>query len=84
MTLMATLRVSVSLDEHVLASARQAAADEGKTLSVWLNDLLEHQTRIRAGLRGVAEYEAEHGAFTEDEIREAIERLRRLGVGRTR
>jgi hypothetical protein len=84
MTLMATRRVTVSLDEGTLELVREAAREEGVSLSAWLNDVAAHAVRIQAGLRGVAEYEAEHGAFTEEEIREAIERLRRLGVGRTR
>ena len=84
MTLMAVQKISVSLDEHVLELARQAAEAEGKSLSAWLNDTAEHAARIQAGLRAVAEFEAEHGAFTEEELREATERLRRLGVGRGR
>lgn len=84
MTAMAVQKISVSMDERVLALAREAAEEEGKSLSAWLSDTAEHAARIRAGLRGVAEFEAEHGAFTEEELREATERLRRLGVGRWR
>ena len=82
MTLMAVQKISVSLDERVLALARAAAEAQGKSLSAWLSDTAEHAARIQAGLRGVAEYEAEHGAFTEDELSQAIARLRSLGVGR--
>jgi len=84
MTLMAVRKISVSLDEQVLELARQAAESEGKSLSAWLNDTAEHAARIAAGLRAMEEWQAEHGAFTEEEIREADEALDRLGVGRRR
>jgi hypothetical protein len=84
MTVMAVQKISVSLDERVLELAREAAEAEGKSLSAWLSDAAERATRIQAGLRAVAEFEAEHGAFTEDEIREADEALARMGLRRPR
>jgi hypothetical protein len=82
MTLMATRRITLSFDERVLALVREAAAEEGKSVSAWLNQVTEAALRRRAGLRAMDEYEAEHGAFTQEEIRKADELLDRLGVGR--
>jgi len=82
MTLMAVQKISISMDERVLALAREAAEAEGKSLSAWLSDLAAHAARIRAGLQGVAEFEAEHGAFTEEELRQADEALARMGIRR--
>ena len=82
MTLMAVRKISVSLDENVVELARRAAEAQGKSLSAWLSDTAAHAARIQAGLRAVAEFEAEHGAFTEEELREADEALARLGIGR--
>ena len=84
MTLMTVKKISVSLDEHVVELARRAAEEQGKSLSAWLNDTAAHAARIQVGLRGVAEFEAEHGAFTEEELRDADEALSRLGIGRSR
>ena len=66
----------------VLTTPQQEA--QGKSLSAWLSDTAAHAARIQAGLRAVAEFEAEHGAFTEEELREADEALARLGIGRGR
>jgi hypothetical protein len=84
MTLMAVRKISVSLDEQVLELARQAAEADGKSLSAWLSDTAEHAARIQAGIRAMDEWEAEYGAFTEEDIRKADEALDRLGVGRFR
>jgi hypothetical protein len=84
MTLMTVRKISVSLDENVVELARRAAEAQGKSLSAWLSDTAAHAARIQAGLRAVAEFEAEHGAFTEEELREADEALARLGIGRGR
>jgi hypothetical protein len=82
MTLMAVRKISVSLDERVLALARTAAEAEGKSLSAWLSDTAEDAARIQAGIQAMDEWEAEYGAFTEQDIRTADEALDRLGVGR--
>jgi hypothetical protein len=82
MTLMAVRKISVSLDEHVVELARRAAEAQGKSLSAWLSDTAEHAARIQAGIGAMDEWEAEYGAFTEEDIRKADEALDRLGVGR--
>ena len=41
------------------------------SVSSWLNEAAEHALQIEAGLRAVAEWEAEHGSLTEGELAEA-------------
>jgi len=55
---------------------------QAESVSGWINDVTAGALRRRAGLRATAEYEAEHGAFTEEEIRAADEALDRLGIPR--
>lgn len=69
---------SISLPPDLSAAIDEAAAAEGKTVSAWIADVIDHRLRIDAGLRGVAEWEAEHGAFTEEELAWADERVREM------
>ena len=64
-------KLSVALEDGTAASAAAAAARRGVSLSSWLNEAAERSLRIEAGLRAVAEWEAEHGALTEGELAEA-------------
>jgi hypothetical protein len=38
------------------------------SFSAWLSAAAEYQLLVRAGLRGVQEWEAEAGALTDDEV----------------
>jgi hypothetical protein len=78
---MAVAKVSVSLDEKVLAAARARAKEEGKSLSAWLSELVAHQIAIDEGLAAVREYEAEYGPISEEALRRADEILDKLGIG---
>ena len=81
-------KVSISLDEQVLLAAKQSAERRGMSLSAWLNDVseraLETEARIEDGLAGVAEWEAENGPITPQELAEADAILNAAGVGRRR
>ena len=76
---------SISLPADIDAAVEAAAVASGKSVSAWMADLIEHHFRIEWGLAGVAEWEAEHGVITEEEVaaeRERVERLMRTrGVG---
>jgi hypothetical protein len=78
-------KVSISLEEPVLAAAREAAKRRGMSLSAWLNglasDALEHETSIERGLQGVAEWEAENGPITAEELAKADAILDAAGIG---
>ncbi len=78
---MAVAKVSVSLDEKVLAAARAQAEEEGKSLSAWLSALVAHHIAIEEGLAAVREYEAEYGPISEEALRRADEILDKLGIG---
>ncbi len=64
---MAVVKRSVSLDEDVAARVESAAREDGVSFSTWLSLAAEQQLRLRAGLRGVAEWEAEAGPLSPEE-----------------
>jgi hypothetical protein len=81
-------KVSVSIDEPVLLAAREAAKRRGMSLSAWLNEAsetaLETEIRLKDGLAGVAEWEAENGPITAEELAKADAILDAAGIGRKR
>ncbi len=66
--LMSVQKLSVSLDERVATAAAASAQRLGLSLSAWLNDAAAQALAIEDGLAAVAEWEAEHGALTEQEL----------------
>jgi hypothetical protein len=85
---MPTQKLSISLDESVLLAAKQAAQRRGMSLSAWLNDVADHaletEASITAGLAGVAEWEAENGPPSAEELAKADAILDAAGVDRKR
>jgi hypothetical protein len=81
-------KVSISLEEPVLLAARQAAERRGMSLSAWLNrasvSALAIEDRLADGLAGVAEWEAEHGPLSEEDLAAASAVLDAAGIGRKR
>ena len=72
---MAVERLTVSLDAELAAAVRDAAEADDQNVSAWLADAARHQLSS-CGLRDViADWEAEHGAFTEDDLAAARSRL---------
>lgn len=65
---MAVRKLSVALDDDVAAAAATSAERRGLSLSAWLNDAAARALAIEDGLRAVAEWEAEHGSLTDDEL----------------
>jgi hypothetical protein len=65
---MGVVKRSVSIDDRVAADVEAAANEDGMSFSAWLSAAAEHQLLVRAGLRGVREWEAEAGALTADEM----------------
>lgn len=64
---MGVVKRSVSLDADVAAAAEVAAAEDGVSFSAWLSEAAERRLRVREGLRGVAEWEAESGPLSSEE-----------------
>lgn len=69
---MATRRKrSISLPPEIDEAVEAAALADGSTYSGWVSEVIRKELTIRNGLAGVAEYEAEFGAFTDAERAEA-------------
>ncbi|HET9254279.1 MAG TPA: hypothetical protein VFO16_03630 [Pseudonocardiaceae bacterium] len=77
---MGVTKVSVSLEDETLAAARVAAEEAGLSLSAWLSRAARHAAALAAGRAAIREYEAEAGAFTQEEIDHADKILDELGV----
>jgi hypothetical protein len=65
---MATRKITITLDESLVAAVEAAARDAGVPVSRLIASAAEREMRRVIGLAAVAEWEAEHGAFTADEI----------------
>jgi hypothetical protein len=73
---------SVSVPAEIWAAAEEEAALRGTTVSALIAEALNHLVTIQRGLRAVAEYEAENGAFTEEELAWADALFDEHGIGR--
>lgn len=78
-------RLSASVDSELLRAAERAAArGEVATVSAWVNDAmrlkLEHDRRLEALAELMAEYEAQHGEITNDEITKAAREANRRAL----
>ncbi|HZD52197.1 MAG TPA: hypothetical protein VE175_04065 [Woeseiaceae bacterium] len=72
-------KLSVALDEQVAEAAAASAERHGLSLSAWLNRAAENALAIDDGLGAVAEWEAEHGALSAEELRAAAAVLDGVG-----
>lgn len=63
-------KIAVSMDEELLLTIRDAAAEGGTSVSGWLADAAKRKLRRRAGLALLAEYEAEFGEIAANELDE--------------
>jgi hypothetical protein len=82
---MRKLRLSASVDADLVEAAEAAVASgRADTLSAWISDAIrlkiEHERRLVALAAFIAEYEAEHGAITEAEVRAAARRARARAI----
>lgn len=72
---------SVSLADDVARAVEEAAKEDGVSFSSWLSSAAERQLRVRQGLRGVAQWEAESGSLNADELASGEALLGRLLSG---
>ncbi|MEM8905993.1 MAG: ribbon-helix-helix protein, CopG family [Actinomycetota bacterium] len=70
-------RLTISLDEELAAAVREAAEDDHQNTSVWLAEAARRRLATRGLGDVIAAWEAEHGAFTDEELAEAHARLGR-------
>ena len=73
----------MSLPTALAKQIERAAAAEDITVSAWLASAAAHRLKIADGLRAVAEWERENGAFTPAELaRGRAIALESLGISR--
>lgn len=75
---MAVTKRSVSLDDQVAERVERAAREDGVSFSTWLSVAAERQLLLREGLRGVAEWEADAGPLSAEELAAGEALLERL------
>ena len=61
-------KLAISVDADVHARVVRAARADRVSVSAWKTEAARRALRIRDGLAAVAEWEAEHGRLSEDEL----------------
>jgi hypothetical protein len=75
------LAITVAPDVH--ARVLEAAEAEGLSISAWMTKAARDALRTRDGLAAIAEWEAENGALTEEELQAARDRIAKRETART-
>ena len=78
------VKLAVTVDADVHSKVLDGAEAEGKSVSAWITDAARRALKIRDGLAAVAEWEAEHGAFTPAELLAARARIEPKPIRRKR
>jgi hypothetical protein len=68
---------SISMPPDLAKAVEEAARAEGLTFSAWLAQTAARRIKLDAGRQAIAEWEAENGAFTAEELAEGWIRARR-------
>jgi len=71
------VKLAITVDRDVHAKILSAVEAEGSSISAWLTAAARQALRVREGLAAVAEWEAEHGPLTDEELDAARQRLNR-------
>jgi hypothetical protein len=61
-------KLAITVDPDVYGQVVAAARAEGVSVSAWMTAAARRALRLRDGLAAVAEWEAEHGALTREEL----------------
>jgi hypothetical protein len=72
---MSVEKMSISMDEPLGAAIRAAAREAGQPVSTWVAEAAQAKLRSVALRRFLDEWQAENGAFTEEELAAAELRL---------
>jgi hypothetical protein len=64
-------KMAITVDADVHRRVLEEAERAGQSVSAWMTDAARHALRRVDGLATVRQWEAEHGAFTEDELSDA-------------
>lgn len=68
-------KLAISVEPEIARQVEAAALEDGLSISAWMTDAARRALRIRDGLAAVAEWEEEHGAFTDEEMAAARARI---------
>jgi len=68
-------KLAITVDPDVHAQIIAAAAAEGLSVSAWMTAAARRALIVRDGLAAVAEWEAEHGALTREELEAARQKV---------
>lgn len=74
-SVMAAERLTISLDAQLAEAVREAAKADAENVSSWLANAARQQLAMSGLSHVIADWEAEHGAFTDTELDEARSRL---------
>ncbi len=77
-------KLAITVDRDVHAKVIRAAAEDRMSVSAWLTAAARQAIRCREGLAAVEEWEAEHGAFTDDELADARARVADVSAKKSR
>lgn len=77
---MGVVKRSVSFSPEVWAEVARITGEEGARVSAIVNDALVYYLHWKRALETTKEWEAEHGAFTPEELAEADRLLDEAGV----
>ncbi|WP_258934177.1 hypothetical protein [Nesterenkonia pannonica] len=75
---MGVVKKSVSLPEETYLAVKDLAEAEGLSVSTWLAQVAEVELKHREGMEAIAEFEAEFGAFTQEELAGGYRLFRQL------
>ena len=68
-------KLAITVHPEIHAQVVAAAKDEGTSVSAWMTNAARRALLVRNGLQAVAEWEAEHGAFSDTELAAARRRV---------
>ncbi len=70
-------KLAITVDPDVHEKVIEAATSDGISVSAWMTNAARHALLARDGLAAVAEWEAEHGEFSDAELTSARRRVTR-------
>ena len=68
-------KLAITVDPDVHKKVMAAAAEDGVSVSAWMTAAARRELLVRDGLAAVADWEAEHGAFSDAELAAARARV---------
>jgi hypothetical protein len=68
-------KLAITVDSEVHENILAAATQDGLSVSAWLTIAAREALQRRAGLAAVAQWEKQHGLFTEEEMDQARRRV---------